>query len=95
MQALSLIKVSEYIASGKFQLKTSHRQEKGASPVWSTFLDVIDESDVVTSFVSCSMCKKLYKYVPKNGTSGLLNHQKKCLDMSLTRISEALENQGI
>lgn len=77
-----LLIIREHLLNGKFKLETSQKKGTGSSSVWNTFLDVIDDENKKTAFVCCTMCKKVYIFLPNNGTTKLLVHQRKCLQSS-------------
>lgn len=79
---LPIPEIRKLISSGKYKLVSSHRLETGSSPAWGTFFDVFDDNEKITSFVCCSMCKKVYHFVPSSGTTKLLRHQQNCLKAS-------------
>lgn len=83
---LTILEIRNLILTGKYKLKSSHRLEKGSSPAWGSFFDVCDDNEKITPFVCCSMCKKVYNFVPSSGTTKLLKHQQKCLKASLDEL---------
>lgn len=85
-------KIRECVIDGKWKLLESHwKKDNGgvlrpSSSVWNTFYEIKDENgEIVKNHICCIQCKKVYKYLPANGTSKLLNHQKSCLNKSILK----------